>query len=173
MKIALQVGLCGGITVDLGVVIDKGEVLDLLVGVSEGLFFRFRDRHCVLIVINYPGYNYLDNAMNINYRIDLSADERTHLQKLTSLGRSTVRRQKRAQILLMADQRGHTDKAITAALSVSTSTVYRTKRDFVEYGLEAALAEGSRPGQPRKTDACQDALLVSLACSEPPSGRCR
>ena len=56
---------------------------------------------------------------------------------------------------------------------MSTSTVYRTKRDFVEYGLEAALSEGRRPGQPRKTDAYQDALLVSIACSAPPSGRCR
>ena len=63
-----------------------------------------------------------------------------------------------------------TDQAITEALSVSTSTVYRVKRDFVEYGLEAALSEGSRPGQPRKTGASEDALLVSIACSTPPSG---
>ena len=104
---------------------------------------------------------------------DLSADERVHLHQLTTQGRSQVWRMKRAQILLLADQRAHTDKAITTVLSVSTSTVYRTKRDFVEYGLAAALAEGSRPGQPRKTDAYQDALLVSIACSEPPSGRCR
>ena len=173
VKIALQVGLCGGIPVDFGIVIDKGKVLALLVGVSGGLFFRFRDRHCVLIMINYPSHNYLDNAMNINYRIDLSADERAHLQQLTTLGRSQARQMTRAQILLMADQRAHTAKAITAALSVSTSTVYRTKREFVEYGIEAALSEGSRPGQPRKTDAYQDALLVSIACSKPPSGCCR
>ena len=56
---------------------------------------------------------------------------------------------------------------------MSTSTVYRTKRDFVEYGLEVALSERRRPGQPLKTDAYQDALLISIACSAPPSGRCR
>jgi len=58
-------------------------------------------------------------------------------------------------------------------LSVSLSTIYRVKRDFVEYGLVDALEEGSRPGQPRKLDANEDALLISIACTNPPQGRCR
>ena len=111
--------------------------------------------------------------MHITYRVDLTEAERAHLQHITTQGRCRVRMLKRAQILLLAAGQGRTDKAITEALSVSTSTVYRTKRDFVEDGLEAALSEGGRPGQPRKTDAYQDALLVSIACSAPPSGRCR
>ena len=111
--------------------------------------------------------------MHITYRVDLSEAERAHLQHITTQGKCRVRMLKRAQILLLAAGQGRTDKAITEALSVSTSTIYRTKRDFVEYGMEAALSEGGRPGQPRKTDAYQDALLVSIACSAPPSGRCR
>ena len=111
--------------------------------------------------------------MHITYRVELTAAERTYLETFTSQGKQRVRALNRARILLLADGRGMTDQAITAALSVSTSTVYRVKRDFVEYGLEAALSEGSRPGQPRKTGAHEDALLVSIACSTPPSGRCR
>lgn len=111
--------------------------------------------------------------MHITYRVELTAAERTYLETYTSQGKQRVRALKRAQILLLADGRGKTDQAITAALSVSTSTVYRVKRDFVEYGLEAALREGVRPGQPRKTGAHEDALLVSIACSTPPAGRCR
>ena len=111
--------------------------------------------------------------MHITYRVELTAAERTYLETFTSQGKQRVRALKRARILLLADGRGMTDQAITAALSVSTSTVYRVKRDFVEYGLDAALSEGSRPGQPRKTGAHEDALLVSIACSTPPSGRCR
>ncbi len=111
--------------------------------------------------------------MHITYRVALTVAERSYLQQVTSQGKQRVRAIKRAQILLLADGRGMTDQAITEALSVSTSTVYRTQREFVEYGLEAALAEGARPGQPRKTDAYEDALLVSIACSAPPSGRCR
>jgi len=111
--------------------------------------------------------------MHITYRVELTAAERTYLETFTSQGKQRVRALNRARILLLADGRGMTDQAITAALSVSTSTVYRVTRDFVEYGLEAALSEGSRPGQPRKTGAHEDALLVSIACSTPPTGRCR
>ena len=111
--------------------------------------------------------------MHITYRVELTAAERTYLETFTSQGKQRVRALKRAQILLLADGRGMTDQAITAALSVSTSTVYRVKRDFVEYGLDAALSEGGRSGPPRKTGAHEDALLVSIACSTPPAGRCR
>ena len=110
--------------------------------------------------------------MHITYRVELTADERAYLERFTSQGKQRARALKRAQILLLADGRGMTDQAITAALSVSTSTVYRVKRAFLEYGLEAALSEGSRPGQPRKTGAHADALLVSIACSTPPTGCC-
>lgn len=58
-------------------------------------------------------------------------------------------------------------------MNVSISTIYRVKRDFVEYGLEEALEEGVRYGQPRKLTTKQDALLVAIACSKPPKGRCR
>ncbi len=70
----------------------------------------------------------------------------------------------------MVDRQG---MEIVEALGVSSSTVYRVKRDFVEYGLAAALSEGSRSGQPRKTETHEDALLVLIACSTPPAGRCR
>ena len=111
--------------------------------------------------------------MHITYRVELTEAERRYLETYTSQGKQRVRALKRAQILLLTDRRAMTDQAITVALSVSTSTVYRVKRDFVEYGLAAALSEGARPGQPRKTAAHEDALLVSIACSTPPAGRCR
>ena len=111
--------------------------------------------------------------MHIRYRVELTVEERSYLQQGTSQGKHRARAIKRAQILLLSDGREMTDQAITAALSVSTSTVYRVKRDFVEYGLDAALSEGARSGQPRKTGAHEDALLVSIARSTPPAGRCR
>ncbi len=111
--------------------------------------------------------------MNIKYKVTLNADERSELGQITSQGKHPARRIKRAQILLMSDDRAYEDQEIAEILSVSTSTIYRTKRDFVEYGLANALEEGVRSGQPRKLDANQEALLVSIACSTPPEGRCR
>ena len=111
--------------------------------------------------------------MNIKYKIELCTSERDELDELSSQGKRSARQIKRAQILLMSDEHAYEDQEIAEILSVSTSTIYRTKRDFVEYGLEEALQEGSRSGQPRKLDANQEALLVSIACTTPPAGRCR
>ena len=60
-----------------------------------------------------------------------------------------------------------------AASGSSGSTVYRTKRRFVEGNLEAALSEEPRPGASRKLTGKEEALLVATACSSPPAGRAR
>jgi transposase len=109
-------------------------------------------------------------TMNVRYRITLSSEERAQLGALVQGGKGSVRRVKRAQILLAAANRS-SDERIAENVSVGTSTVYRTKRRFVEEGLEPALSESSRPGAPRKLAATEEALLVATACSKPPTGR--
>ncbi len=111
--------------------------------------------------------------MNIKYKVNLTTDEQNELELITSQGKTAARKIKRAQILLLADKRIHEDQEIAEILNVSTSTIYRTKRHFVEYGLTEALEEGSRSGQPRKLTAQQEALLIATTCSTPPPGRCR
>jgi transposase len=110
--------------------------------------------------------------MNIRYRVTLTTDERHQLQALLSGGQGAVRKIKRAQILLAADAHS-TDDLIARTVGVGTSTVYRTKQRFVEEGLAPALSELPRPGAPRKLGASDEALLVAVACSQPPSGRAR
>jgi transposase len=110
--------------------------------------------------------------MNIRYRVELSEAERTHLAALLGGGKHAARKIKRAQILLAADA-GVGDEAIAASVSVGGSTVYRTKRRFVEGNLELALSEETRPGAPRKLSGKETALLVATACSSPPKGQKR
>lgn len=110
--------------------------------------------------------------MNIRYRITLSAAERGQLEAMVRGGKGNVRRLKRAQTFLAAAARC-SDERISQTISVSTSTIYRTKRRFVEEGLEQALSEDPRPGAERKLSAHDEALLVATACSNPPSGRAR
>jgi len=88
--------------------------------------------------------------MNVRYRVTLSSEERAQLQGLVSGGKGRVRRIKRAQILL-ATESGASDEAIAANVAVGTSTIYRTKRRFVEEGLEQALSEDPRPGASTRT----------------------
>ena len=73
--------------------------------------------------------------MNVRYRVDLSQSERDGLVALVSGGKHPVRRLKRMQILLAADA-GVTDEAIAASVRTSGSTIYRTKKRFVEISLE-------------------------------------
>ena len=110
--------------------------------------------------------------MNIRYRVELSEAERDELATLLSGGRQAARKLKRAQILLAADG-GANDAAIASCIGVGESTVYRTKRRFVEGNLEAALTEEPRPGAARKLSGQETALLVATACADPPEGRAR
>jgi transposase len=110
--------------------------------------------------------------MTIRYRVDLSEAERSELEALLRGGRRAARTLKRAQILLAADA-GMPDETIAQSLGVGGSTVYRTKRRFVEGNLDKALHEEPRPGATRKLSAQEEALLVATACSRPPEGRAR
>ena len=110
--------------------------------------------------------------MNIRYRVTLTPEERSHLTAMIQKGKVSVRKVKRAQILLAADE-GATDETIARTVAVGTSTIYRTKQRFVEEGLERALSELPRSGAPRKLHVEDEAMLCAVACSAPPSGRAR
>ncbi|WP_197328104.1 MULTISPECIES: IS630 family transposase [Ralstonia solanacearum species complex] len=110
--------------------------------------------------------------MNLRYRVELDQSEREVLAAMLSGGKHAARKLKRAQILLAAHA-GQDDASIAATVAVGESTVYRTKRRFVERGLDAALAEQARPGAPRKLSGKEEALLIATACTNPPAGRAR
>jgi len=113
-----------------------------------------------------------ETTMNVRYRITLTVEERDELRRFVQAGKGAFRRLKRAQILL-ASEAGSLDKVIAENISVSTSTVFRTKRRFVEEGLEASLSEHPRPGADRLLAEKEEALLIATACSAPPGGRSR
>jgi transposase len=113
-----------------------------------------------------------ETTMNVRYRITLTDEERDQLRSFVQAGRGAFRRLKRAQVLL-ASEAGAADATIAQTISVGTSTIFRTKRRFVEEGLEAALSELPRPGADRKLAEKEEALLIATACSAPPTGRAR
>lgn len=106
------------------------------------------------------------------YIVDLTTEEREQLLELTSKGKASARKVKRAHILLLADE-GKTDKAIAEVMHVGVSTVERTRRRFVLEGFPAALNDRPRPGARCKLDAKGEAVLETLAKSKPPDGQKR
>src|SRR5947199_3875345 len=146
-----------------GIGVDEGQVLPLPLG---ELFADIATRSIHLRLSRRRG------KMNIRYRVELSEAERSELGSLLRGGQHAARKLKRAQILLAADA-GVPDETIAQSLGVGGSTVYRTKRHFVEGTLGEALHEEPRPGAKRKLTGQEEALLVATACSRPPEGRAR
>lgn len=103
------------------------------------------------------------------YLINLNEEERQILQEMTRKGTIKARQMKRAMILLKADE-GLSDPQIISALNVSRPCVERIRKRFVLNGLEKALNEDPRPGQRRKLDGRDEAILVATACSKVPDG---
>lgn len=110
--------------------------------------------------------------MNVKHIVELTNEERKQLEEMLTGGKDSARKLRRARTLLLADE-GKQTAAIVDALSTSTSTVYRTKRRFVEGGLEHALTENRRPGANRKLSGSEEATLIALTCSDPPAGRAK
>jgi transposase len=104
------------------------------------------------------------------YIVNLEPSEREQLLEMTRKGVIGARKMKRAQILLKADE-GWKDADIIKALNTNRSTVERTRKRWVEGGLDKALNEDPRPGQRVKLDGRAEAHLIALACSTAPGGR--
>jgi putative transposase len=103
------------------------------------------------------------------YEVSLTDDERQRLVEFTTKGIASARQLRRARMLLLADA-GQTDAAIAAAGGCCPNTVARVRRRCAEAGVEAALRDRPRPGAAPLLDGKGEALLVALACAEPPDG---
>ena len=107
------------------------------------------------------------------YIVYLTTEERIDLEGRLRGGQMGVRKVKRIQVLLKADE-SWSDKRIAEALDIGLSTVERTRRKFVERGMEGAI-KNRRPRReyPRKLDGRAEAHLIALVCGPAPSGYAR
>ncbi len=104
------------------------------------------------------------------HAVKLTPKERDRLIAVVTKGRNKAAYIQRAHILLKSDE-GKTDKDIGDLLYISEQTIRRTRLRFWEDGLEAALEDKAHPKRDGKLNERQQAYLVALACSNPPSGR--
>ena len=78
----------------------------------------------------------------------------------------------RARILLLLDE-GWAPVDVPDALGCGIATVGRVRRRYEEEGLDRALSEAPRPGQPKRLSERQSAKIVAMVCGPPPPGRAR
>ena len=108
----------------------------------------------------------------LKYEVCLNQNQRAFLRDITRKGKESARKINRVRVLLLADE-GKKDKEIMETVRVSDTMVETTRKKFVLEGLEKAINEKSRPGQPKKIDGRKEAELITLACSNPPEGRAK
>lgn len=95
-----------------------------------------------------------------------------YLRSFKKAGKKSQREYDRANILLLL-HKGKKDTEIEDFLEVDRTTIWRTRKRFLEEGLSMALEEKPRSGQPRKYGQDQEAEVVALACTDAPGGRAR
>ena len=113
------------------------------------------------------------------YTVTLELEEREHLEQLTRKGKVAASKLTHSRALLLCDQGEHSSepfmvKDVAKALGVSTRTIEKVKKRFVEEGLESAIERKVSTRKPNiKFDGDFDAHLMQLACSECPEGTSR
>ncbi len=104
--------------------------------------------------------------------INLKQDETESLRRIVKKGSRSVREVRRANILLLANK-GKKSKEIAEVLEVNKGTVTNVKRRYREEGLQRALTDKPRPGQPKKYTEKEEAEIIAMACTDAPRGRKR
>jgi transposase len=105
-------------------------------------------------------------------QIRLTKKEIEFLENEKKVGKLSVRKFNRINILLLL-HKGKRNSEIEDFLDVDRITIWRTKIRYLEQGVEKAIEEEERPGQPQKYSTDHETELAALACGPCPSGRKR
>lgn len=121
----------------------------------------------------------IDGVDMIKYRVTLTKEEREELTKIVQKGKHRSQKVLNALVLLNCDEGDYQNNKsknedIANILCISMRKIDRTKKTFVEKGLETALngTKGQRV-YAKKADGEFEAHLVALSCSSPPEGYAR
>jgi transposase len=103
-------------------------------------------------------------------KVTLGEKEVQYLKEFVKKGQKDAREITRARILLLLNK-GKMDTEIVELLDVGRNTVGRIKKRYQEEGLQSALEDKPRTGQPVKYSEKHAAEIIAQACTTPPEGR--
>ena len=104
--------------------------------------------------------------------VQLRKKDRKQIAGMLKKGWESARVLRRALILRQLE-RGQAAAQVASQVGVASKTVRAIARRYDEEGLESALYEKPRPGQPRRLDGSQSQRVIAMVCGPPPSGQAR
>ena len=107
--------------------------------------------------------------MKPKHTITLSKRQKVRLKNIIQKGSCKARVITRARVLLKSAQ-GMIDADIAREEDIHQSRVERIRSRFVARGLDGALFDAPRPGQPKKLNEKAEKHLLAIACTDPPKG---
>jgi transposase len=105
-------------------------------------------------------------------QIKLSKKDIQYLEHQKQSAKLNLRKYNRINILLLLNK-GKKNVEIEDFLDVDRITIWRVKKRYQEQGIEKALEEEARPGQPVKYTVNHETELAALVCGPCPEGRKR
>jgi len=102
----------------------------------------------------------------------LKPKDRNYLNSFIKLGKQNAKEIEHGYILLALDKKKSCSE-IMDFYFVGRTTIWRIKNKYTKDGLETALKDAPRPGQPLKYNEKGEAEIVALACTQAPTGRAR
>src|ERR1700694_481376 len=110
--------------------------------------------------------------MDKEYIVKLTAKERQRLLAVVNKGQNKAAAIRRAHILLKSDE-GKSDREISELLYIHEDSVRNTRKRFVEDGVHGTLSDKAKAKRATNLNEHQQAHLVAVACSKPPTGQAR
>lgn len=101
--------------------------------------------------------------------LHLSSKDRRVVGEVRAKGLRHAREVNRAHILAALD-RSVPESQIMEVLGVGRTAIWRTRKAYLEGGLQSALLDDPRTGKPRLYGPDVEAQVSALACSAPPAG---
>jgi len=108
----------------------------------------------------------------ITVKLTLSDGDRATLKSILTKGVKSVRVIKRAMVLNFFDQ-GYPSPEVAKSVGVSPETARRIAHNYNNEGINRALYDNPRPGNPKLLSENESNEIIALVCSDPPEGRQR
>jgi putative transposase len=126
------------------------------------------------VLLIYQGFQFSvsmkkGKSRNVKIAFKLKKEEQEQIRTLLSKGKESVRVIKRAQVLNLYDQ-GYTSPGIGEAVGLDAVTVRTIGKRYLAGGLNRALYDLPRPGNPRLLSDKQANQIIAMVCSDAPEG---